>query len=76
MLPLVFDDLLCHTETEGSVVLVISPLTIEACVARYGRHYRFLVLYTSRVNLFLTKRFDHTMVVFFSPLTALKNETK
>ncbi len=23
-------------------------------------HYRFLVLYTSRVNLFLTKRFDHS----------------
>ncbi len=29
-------------------------------------YYRFLVLYTSRVNLFLTKRFDHTTVVFFS----------
>ncbi len=40
--------------------------TIEACVAGYGRHYRLLVLYTSRVNLFLTKRFDHTTVVFFS----------
>ncbi len=39
--------------------------TIEACVAGYGRHYRFLVLYISRVNLFLTKRFDHTTVVFF-----------
>ncbi len=41
-------------------------ITIEACVAGYGRHYRFLVLYTNRVNLFLTKRFDHTTVVFFS----------
>ncbi len=49
-----------------NAITTYTYITIEACVAGYGRHYRLLVLYTSRVNLFLTKRFDHTTVVFFS----------